>query len=270
LRCSSNPDIVHAIGVWAEEHGMGPSLIAAAMVVGLLFMPARAAEQSDLSSAAAVAFGGHDDWTVERPGSGPVHVDVSPESLVPLGGQRYALVALEFDPNPSHGDPGAIAVAYVRRIASGWTLERVWKEVTWSGSSGSPADDITTLAFGPAPMIVAAKSDGGQGEFGTTAWIISLSAAGPRLLGDIPLGGHLEPDACASFTHYSYGGAIFPPKHSGAVLSVLYKGWTAPPNRTQPKTPFSVIVDYSEVGGRLVPDRDPHLPDGLSRRKPGT
>jgi len=260
---------------------MGRSVVAAVMLVGLLFVPARAAPQSDLASAATAAFGGHDDWTVQRPeappgsrSSGlvarPITLDISPETLVPLGSQRYALIALEIDPNPSHADPGAIAVAYLRRSATGWTLERLWREVTWSGSNGSPADEITTLTFGAAPMILAAKSDGGQGQIETSAWIISLSDPGPRLLGDITLAGHLEPDSCPSCTHYSYDGAIFPPKHARAVLSVLYKGWTVPPNRTRPKTPFSVMVDYREVAGRLMPDRDPHLPDGLSDRKPGT
>ncbi len=48
---------------------------------------------------------------------------VRPERLVELGHGRYALVSYETDVNGKQSMPGAIAVAYLERTETRWTLE---------------------------------------------------------------------------------------------------------------------------------------------------
>jgi hypothetical protein len=266
-----------------DRAGAGLVATLAAFLAMALALPARAAEDVELRSAFAAAFGGPGAvvWSVERPeqppGSGArttretVQMQVEPEALIRLEGERYALIASEIEPppRPSRADPGAIAVAYLQRSGSGWTLEKVWREVTWAGSNGRPTDAIGVLGFRRTTLILATRTMGGQGQSATFAWIISLTADGPKPLGNVPVDGALAADSCPGCRHYAYEGRIGPPTREGAALSVAYGGWTVAPGRGKPRVPFVAFADYDAAGGALKPEGALRLPDGTSKAEPG-
>lgn len=80
-------------------------------------------------------------------------------------------------------------MAYLRRAASGWRLERRWDELAWIGDTGGPADAIRSLSRRNAPPLVfATRQSDHQGERTERAWAFELAPDGPRLVSFFPLG----------------------------------------------------------------------------------
>ena len=231
----------------------------------------------DPASAAFVAAYGHAapvTRSVVRPAKPPgcdcsglpvmrVSLAVAPQTLVALGDARYALVSLETEPMGAHASPGAIAIAYLRRTAGGWRLERRWDELAWTGDSGNPADHISTLSRGAAPpLLFAIHSALHQGQFTDTAWALALDKAGPRLVGSFPIGGRLDRGGCDLDTcgAWSYSGAIRPAWSSASLFTVTYRGWREWPGAPR-KAPFEASTGYHLVAGKLSPSLWVPLPD---------
>lgn len=185
-----------------------------------------------------------------------------PSLLVDLSHNRYALVIKEEDQNAGHAYPGAIAIGYLRRGPKGWSLEKLWPELAWTGNTGRPADTITILPFGSPRMVVVSSSYTGQGETITTDWVISLGSDQPTLLGDLTIAGSLPSGECEVCNSYSFQGLIKPPQRSGDVLSVIYEGWTAAPGQDGSRTPFRAQTGYSRSKAGLSARPPVNLPRG--------
>jgi len=237
---------------------------------------AAAASPGDLQGALRAAFGpgprhvlqpAHPPGAAKGDNYGVARVELTfhpavrsqrPGVLVPLGGERYGLVALETDLMGAHGSPGAVAVAYLRRGRTGWRLERAWPEFIWSGNNGNPADVIRVLTFAEAPLVVLDSDYVGQGQHTDTAWIIRLRGDRPEFLGRIPTGGSLESEECSDCWRYEYRGVIGPPRKRGDVLSVTYSGRVQMDDGRWRR--LSQWTDYRSRDGELVPTRHVALP----------
>jgi hypothetical protein len=168
-----------------------------------------------------------------------------PSLLVDLSHKRYALVIEEVDDNAGHAYPGAIAIGYLCRGPKGWSLEKLWPELAWTGNTGRPVDTITTLPFGSPRMVVVSSSYTGQGQTDTTDWVIRLGNDQPSLLGGFTIGGSVPSGECEACGSYSFQGLIKPPQRPGDVFSVKYEGWTVAPGKNGPRTPFRAQTGYS-------------------------
>jgi hypothetical protein len=115
-----------------------------------------------------------------------VTLRLTPEKLVELGSERYALVVRETDELGSHVDPGAVGLAYLRREGSGWKLERVWREYAWTGNTGHPADTFRVARRGRTPLLAWTSQQTNQGDSVTYEWVVELRNGGPRLEGHHP------------------------------------------------------------------------------------
>jgi hypothetical protein len=195
----------------------------------------------------------HDNY-----GQEPVDLMLKPSVLVPLGQDRYGLVVSETNVTGAHMNPGAVAIAYVRRRGGSWTVEKVWPEFIWTGNTGYPADAIRVLSFSIAPMVAFTSEYMGQGQGSTTTWVIRLRAGGPEFLGRIPTGDRLEPDACTGCRQYDYRGSIGPPRKRGDILSVTYAGRVETAHGRW--RPLHARTDYRSSGGKLVPTERIALP----------
>ena len=121
----------------------------------LLFSVAAAASSvskpSDLNDAFIAVLGHPAPFTrnvkqslesVDNPGKATEYADrtfsLRPERLIPLGGNRFALVIQEVDGNGAHAFPGALAVAYLTQDGNAWRSEKFWPEIAYVGNSGKP------------------------------------------------------------------------------------------------------------------------------------
>ncbi len=251
------------------------SVILAASLAAVPAAGGAAATDAPAQSAFVAAYGhaAPVTRTVVRPAKPPgcecsgtatrVSLAVAPQTLIALADGRYALVSLETDPMGAHASPGAIAIAYLRRTADGWRLERRWDELVWTGDDGNPADHTSTLTRGAAPpLLFAIHSALHQGQFTDTAWAFALDKAGPRLVGSFPIGGRLDGDGCDLDTcgAWSYSGAIRPAWSSASLFTVTYKGWREWPGAPR-KARFDASTGYHLVAGKLLPSLWVPLPD---------
>jgi hypothetical protein len=227
-----------------------------------LAAPAEVRAPTGLAAAFAVAYPSAERTVDGQHGRGPVHLSLRPKALIPLDKDRFALIAGEDDPLGGHADPGAVSVAYLQRDHARWRLVRRWDEVAWTGDSGRAAD---TVRPGPAvdgnPVAVVSASYIGQGQETTTGWLLALEREGPRLLGSVPMGGYLEPNACDDCDLYSYRGSLAASRNPADAFSIRYRGWTSPPDSST-KTPFDRRADYALQDGALVVRSPASLPGG--------
>jgi hypothetical protein len=245
--------------------------LALSLAVALSAARNAAAAPDDLHAAFRTAFGSgavrHVLQSAHPPGQpkgdnyreGPVDLTLKPALLAPLGGDRYALVVSETNIVGAHVDPGAIAVAYLRRSGQRWTVEKSWPEFIWAGNTGHPADAIEVLAGSKPPLVTLASEYMAQGQGVTTTGIVRLGAAGPEFLGIVPSGGRMDAeDACTGCKPYEYTGTIGPPRRAGDVLSVTYVGREATGRGGW--RPIHGMTDYRSRAGVLAPTSRVVLP----------
>lgn len=194
------------------------------------------------------------------PEHGHFVLHVYPKQLVPLGRRRYALISYENDPTGAHWASGWIAISYLEKVGAHWKLERNWPELTASGVSGRTANAGLELhRYGPDPLVFARSEWCGMGECSDWLNVIRLSQSYPISYEEV-LAGAASPspgtplidypdDTCRS---YAVQARIQPPGIKGALFSVGYDGWTAPPNTVSPKTPLHLLTDYLPEGKTLV------------------
>jgi hypothetical protein len=194
----------------------------------------------------------------------PVSLTLTPQSLVDLGSGRYALVVLETDEMASHQEPGAIGVAYLRRAADGWRLERRWDELAWTGDNGHPADSSHTLARDAAPpLLFEIEQQAHQGLLTTEAWAFALGPDAPSVVGFFPIGGELDAGNGCDFSRcgaWDYSGAIRPAWSSASLFTVTYRGWREWPAKPA-KARFVASTGFRVAHGKLMPDHWVPLPD---------
>jgi hypothetical protein len=88
--------------------------------------------------------------------SAAVTLTVRPAALTPLGPHWYALLAFEDDAQAAHVDPGAVAVAYLRRDGGRWSVLGAWPELAWTGNDGHAADSVVIERLGGRPLALLA------------------------------------------------------------------------------------------------------------------
>jgi hypothetical protein len=190
-----------------------------------------------------------------------VKLTLSPRLLAPLGGDRFALVVSEDDfGNSYHAERGAISIAYLERRGDRWRLIRRWDELAWTGNSGYAADEMQVQHFpGQAPLLFATSSYLANGQQTRTAWTIRLTARGPQLLGDAPVGGSVETEGREAAQGWDYNGRIGPPRTKNGAFSVTYRGWIDQ-TPTDARKPITVTVDYVAKAGALAATPNLFLP----------
>jgi hypothetical protein len=198
--------------------------------------------------------------TVERtdwPAGVPRAVELSPERLVRLGGNRFALMVMEVVKETFHAAPGAIGVAYVTHDAGQqWHLTHFWPEVALSGNFGVPMDTAEDWHFGKAPLYLARSSFCNMGECDESIVIIQLGNQGPTTLGAIAGGSQMVGDPSPDTTCISaqYTAAVGPPSDSQSLMTVVYEGWTAPAGKVAPKHRFHKRAEVRFSNGKLTID----------------
>lgn len=238
--------------------------------------PANATNQMDLDSAFVAAFGGPPPITRDVmqpsyiigkrnrvPTSIPRTLSLAPERLVPLGGARFALIAVEMDENAAHMSPGAIGIAYLRADGQGWRLEHVWPELAFTGNSGKPSYEADVKRFGSRIIYLATSKYCGMGSCADSIAVVSLDQETPRFLGFISGDSVFPtfPDPVTSCETYKYSVEIKPPRTQQGLLSVTYRGWTAPNGKTAPKHVFRVQAEAIVLGDHLELRPKLNLPD---------
>lgn len=250
-----------------------PALAAIAIAIGFTApITARAAVPSDLDASFQAAFGRKAPLVRQTyvatfmskvlpdpSGGWPLVVQLTPARLIPLDGSRWALIVKETVVDGDHLMGGAIAIAYLRKVGSQWHGEQVWPEVFYSGSFGQPAnagDDVKT--FGAAPLYLAIGQWYGQDISEDDIAAVILDRAGPRYIGDV-VGSErfpadlTDPDLENLYCEtYAFTAKVEPPTIAGAVFSVVYEGWRAPPTKLEPKTPFQHVANMMPKDGKFL------------------
>jgi len=180
---------------------------------------------------------------------------LKPERLIPLGGNRFALVIQEIDENGAHAFPGALALAYLTKDGNAWRSEKFWPEIAYVGNSGKPNYKSEVRQFGGRLLYLSTSKYCQMGGCEDDVDVVLLEPTAPRYVGGFagdsqfptifphPLG--------ASCESYDYKVSIAPPALDGDLFSVTYRGWTAPPNRRSPKHSLLVRADAVLAGNAI-------------------
>lgn len=240
--------------------------------------PASAANQADIDGAFIAAFGGSPPITrnvmqpvgskivdgKRVPASAPRTFSLMPERLVSLGRSRSALIVSEVAQKAGHAWPGAIAIAYLGED-NGWRLEHVWPEIAFVGNFGTPSDKAEVKRFGGQIIYLATSRYCGMGGCEDTVFVITLDQTAPRFVGSVAGDSVFpvfpDPDRVTRCETYKYSVKIGPPVTGRGLMSVTYKGWTAPANRTAPKHYFRLQADAVVTGDHLELQPKISIPD---------
>jgi hypothetical protein len=229
----------------------------------LLLNSCAVSAQSDLDAAFENAWGGPPPAVVvpeDKYGSGPLAA--IPVGLESLGQGRFALVVRETNGSSAHAQSGAVTLVYLQKVAHGWSKIGSWKEIAWGGESGGGNMTITVRRdLGPDPMMLVSGSFMAQGFEDDGAQVVRLTADKPVNLGRVPI----EADDTGSgspIATWRYHAQIRPAA-GPALFSITYDGWTAPPAKDQPRTPFHQEARVVMRDGCLAPIEPLKLPDRL-------
>ena len=187
---------------------------------------------------------------------------LAPARLIKLYQSHYALLVSEAVQNVGHAWPGAFSISYLHH-GTDRTLEQLWPELTFMGETGIPADETWEAHFWSEPLVLASSTYCGMGGCQASIAVFALGKAAPRLLGTVPgsaESGSVEPGLSECKT-YRYIASISAPASKNNVLSVRYRGWTAPPGSTKPKHWFRRKTDYAVLGNTLVASPKVDIPD---------
>ena len=190
-----------------------------------------------------------------------VRLTIDPDRLIALGGDRFALIVLETDVAGYRAEPGALGVAYLKRMPGRWAVEHVWRELAWTGNTGRPASFLKTAQYGGKLLIFFESDYLGQGEHEKTGYVVTLGRTSPVFNGNFPSGGSLGQDVCSVCFHYAYTSFIHPPNRSSDLFSVSYRGWTSSQSKVQRSYSFSARVEYRPSPRGLIASPPVKLPE---------
>lgn len=214
--------------------------------------PAPAVEPLDPQQLEALAF--RAAWNapppVERkataPGLGETEITYAAAKLVPLGGDRYALVS-DGKGGDAHVDTGALAIHYLKRKATGFERTGAWPEFVYDGTFGSPPQWSVRTDLTAAPAILT--TGGGTWQGYTCSWssVIELADAGPVLRAEtIPV-------------HYDSGGAAFEEKDAKAMEATVAAGEKGRSFVVRYTGDRTANVTYALTGDKYVATSEPDL-----------
>lgn len=188
-----------------------------------------------------------------------LEMELWPDRLVRVNEDRWALITKEINKNGAHSSQGAFAVSYLHRSESGWTLEQLWPEIVYSGSSGEPANvGEEVRQFGSAPLYLATGEYCGMGACSDDISAIKLAPSGPIDMGAVPGGGQFTAAEVSSdpgnfpCEDYAFTAVVGPPTTPRGIFSVTYEGWTAPPKARARKTRFHLKADAAPNGNGIT------------------
>lgn len=163
----------------------------------------------------------------------------SPGKLVPVADGLVALVSTATNAQDCHACSGALAIHYLRREGSAWTLAGSWPEITPGQGFGAAPDWSVRADLAPGVWIAVEAGWTGQGYTCGSVDLIELTPAGAVMRGEnLP-------------THYDNAGAVMdetPAEEEDGTLSRTSDGKF----RVTVSGSKTGTVDYELVGGRLV------------------
>ncbi len=160
-------------------------------------------------------------WRAPDAGADEETMTYSKGTLVPLGGDRFALVS-DGQGGEGHVSAGALAIHYLARTPAGFTRVGAWPNLVEGGTFGSPPQWTIRADLTPALALVTEAGGTWQGYSCSWSDVIELTPEGPIVRSDgIPVG-------------YSSGGAreaqgeemegVLTPDIKGQSFSVRYSG----------------------------------------------
>ncbi len=177
------------------------------------------------SEAAAfqAAWGSPPPVTYRAPEAGPNDdtMTYAKGTLVPLGGERFALVS-EGQGGAGHVSAGALAVHYLMRSPAGFTRVGAWPNIVQGGTFGSPPQWTIRTDLTPAPALVTEAGGTWQGYSCSWSDVVELTTDRPILrTGAIPVG---YDDSGAKETGGQDMEGALAPDIKGQSFSVRYSG----------------------------------------------
>ena len=149
-----------------------------------------ATSANDEAAAFQAAWGSAGPVAYRAPDAGPNDetLTYSKGTLVPLGGDRFALVS-EGQGGDGHVSAGALAVHYLTKTPAGFTRTGAWPNVVDGGTFGAAPQWTVRTDLTPAPALVTEAGGTWQGY--TCSWsdVVELTPERPILRTDsIPVG----------------------------------------------------------------------------------
>ena len=206
------------------------------------------ANASALSEAAAfqAAWGSAPPVVYRAPDAKPDDeaMTYSKGTLVPLGGDRFALVS-EGQGGDGHVSAGALAIHYLNRAPGGFTRIGAWPDIVSGGTFGSPPQWTIRADLTPAPALVTEAGGTWQGYSCSWSDVVELTPQRPIVRADgIPVG---YDDSGAKETGAEDMEGALTPDIKGQSFSVRYTG-----DRTD-------VVRYALSGERYQATTRPDL-----------
>lgn len=165
-------------------------------------------------------------------------------TLVPLGGDRFALVS-EGQGGDGHVSAGALAIHYLTRTPTGFTRTGAWPNIVDGGTFGNPPQWLVRTDLTPAPTLVTESGGTWQGYSCSWSDVVELTPDRPILRTDgIPVA---YDDSGAKETGAEDMEGALSPDIKGQSFSVRYTG-----DRTD-------IVRYALRGDRYEATTRPDL-----------
>jgi hypothetical protein len=173
--------------VWNGQHRPEPVAVAPAPKPVTVTSTSGAVTQ--LALAATAAFGKAAGAAVAGKADPDIVRAYTPETLVPLGGDRFALISVGEKEGAAHVETGALGIHYLAAQGKGFRVIGSWPDaVEGNGFGGAPSSWKITRDFTGAPAIYSEAGYGNQGTFCTWAEVTELAPAGPTSSGMIRLG----------------------------------------------------------------------------------
>ena len=107
----------------------------------------------------------------------------SKATLVPLGGDRFALVS-EGQGGDGHISAGALAIHYLTRTPAGFTRTGAWPNIVDGGTFGAPPQWLVRTDLTPSPALVTEAGGTWQGYSCSWSDVIELTPERPILRTD--------------------------------------------------------------------------------------
>lgn len=237
-----------------DKQSQSPANPAPAPIAAANVAPQTTAPVVDIASPAIRAEAFRAAWNAPAPLHRKVREDgisrgvtYEDSRLIPLGGDRYALVSSGNVEDAAHVDSGALSIHYLKRTASGFERTGGWPEFVWDGAFGNaPTWDLRTdIATDPAIL----TSSGGTWQGYSCEWstLIELTPQGPVTRTEvIPTG-------------YDSGGAVEDPKAAKTMSATVIADQKGRSFIVRYRGDRTVSVPYTLTGNRYVTTAKPDL-----------
>lgn len=183
---------------------------------------------------------------IDAPGVGATEITYTAGRLVPLGGDRYALIS-DGKGGGAHVEAGALAIHYLKRTPSGFERTGAWPEFTFGGTFGAPPDWIVRTDLTAAPAIVTTGGGTWQGYTCAVSDVIELAPDRPWVRAQsIPV-------------HYDSSGAALDSKDAQTMEGAIGPGEKGRDFLVRYTGARTATVAYQRSGETYAPTSAPDL-----------